>query len=914
LFLPLQEGVGQALKLSSVQPKTAAPGSDFFLSGSNFNATASNNTVSFTPVGGGTATNATSVTLVGTGQKLLKVTVPNSLQGGNYTLQVTRASDNSTATLTDLFSVTTGGGDFAFDSRAPNANQDIISTNVDSPQSVYAADMDGDGDMDVLSASPDDNKIAWYANDGTGGFGTQQVISTAADGAESVYAADMDGDGDMDALSASDFDKKIAWYENDGTGGFGFDPGNPSSNQNVISTEVGGAKVVSAADLDGDGDMDVLAASISDDKIAWYENNGTGDFGFDSNNPSVNQNEISTVADGAQAVFAADVDGDGDMDVLSASREDDKIAWYENTDGTGGFGPQQVISTASDGPISLHAADFEGDGDIDVLSASQNDNKIAWYANDGTGGFGTQQVISTEVELPTSAYATDLDADGDVDILSTSQSFFAFPSGGGGVDKISLFKNKTSVQLTGNEGWRMLSVPSRTASYADLLDPIWTQGIATGADATNGSPNVFKWFGSEGINYQALTDLTTQPTPGTGFIAYVFSDDDFNGTPEGFPKTLTLEGDINSGGITPPINTDPGGFTLLGNPYSSTIDSDLLTLSDVNAFTGIIYVWNPNNAGGKWETWNGSVGDLTNGLIGPYQGFFIENSNLSAERVVVFDVDDKVEGDAFRGKTAAPFAVRFDLKGEELGSTAWLNFSEDGSLTKRVRGDALKMEPLNGSYVQLGTNKPGLDTLLDINHLPAAYTETVEIPMPVLATKSGSYTLQVSEFNLPEGVSLSFNNLAKGESIPMGSDFETTLEVTADQQPKASAEALVSAPEKLQQTASSAAYSITIEPDVITSVDDGGLDVPSQVELRQNFPNPFNPSTTIQYALPAQSRVNLTVYDMLGQRVATLLSGQVQSAGSHSVNFDASNLSSGVYIYRLQTGSQSITRKMILLK
>ncbi|KAK3256864.1 hypothetical protein CYMTET_34025, partial [Cymbomonas tetramitiformis] len=73
-------------------------------------------------------------------------------------------------------------------------------------------DVDGDGDLDVLSASWNDAKIAWYANDGSGGFGSQQVISTLADFARSVYAADMDGDGDVDVLSASDDDDKIAWY------------------------------------------------------------------------------------------------------------------------------------------------------------------------------------------------------------------------------------------------------------------------------------------------------------------------------------------------------------------------------------------------------------------------------------------------------------------------------------------------------------------------------------------------------------------------------------------------------------------------------------------------------------------------------------------------------------------------------
>ena len=195
------------------------------------------------------------------------------------------------------------------------------------------------------------------------------MISTAADGASSVFAADVDGDGDLDVLSASVSDDKIAWYENtDGAGSFG--------GQQVISTAADGARSVFAADVDGDGDLDVLSASADDDKIAWYENtDGAGSFGT--------QQVISTAADGARSVFAADVDGDGDLDVLSASSVDDKIAWYENTDGAGTFGAQQVISTAADAAGSVFAADVDGDGDLDVLSASVVDDKIAWYENRG---------------------------------------------------------------------------------------------------------------------------------------------------------------------------------------------------------------------------------------------------------------------------------------------------------------------------------------------------------------------------------------------------------------------------------------------------------------------------------------------------------------------------------------------------
>jgi len=91
----------------------------------------------------------------------------------------------------------------------------IVQSETNGATSVYAADLDADGDLDVLSASWNDNKIAWYANDGTGHFGAQQVITTEADGAQCVYAADLDGDGDLDVLSASAYDGKIAWYENE---------------------------------------------------------------------------------------------------------------------------------------------------------------------------------------------------------------------------------------------------------------------------------------------------------------------------------------------------------------------------------------------------------------------------------------------------------------------------------------------------------------------------------------------------------------------------------------------------------------------------------------------------------------------------------------------------------------------------
>lgn len=154
-------------------------------------------------------------------------------------------------------------------------------------------------------------------------FHEQIVINLGIDEPMCVYAADLDNDGDLDVLSASDLDGKIAWYENKGQGMF--------SNQRLITTNVKGVSSVYVADLDNDGDMDVVFASYTDgkigeDKIGWYANMGQGSFSGPWLFTLFTRN-----ADKPRSVYAADLDNDGDMDVLSGEKS--KIAWYRNGGG-----------------------------------------------------------------------------------------------------------------------------------------------------------------------------------------------------------------------------------------------------------------------------------------------------------------------------------------------------------------------------------------------------------------------------------------------------------------------------------------------------------------------------------------------------------------------------------------------------
>jgi len=286
-------------------------------------------------------------------------------------------------------------------------SEKIISNEADGAASIYTADLDGDGDVDVISASQNDNKIAWYKNDGTGKFSDQIIISEQALFAQNLYASDLDNDGDIDIISTSFSDMKIAWYENNGAGEF--------STENILSTEADRPSSVFAADLDGDGDNDIVSTAEFDPEIVWYKNEGDGVF----------SSPIAISIRGSQNyatkdIYISDIDSDGDMDLLAASTLQNKVAWYAN-DGLGNF-TERTVSEETQRPITVHAVDLDGDDDIDVLSGSSSafDKLISWYENQGDGTFSSPKIITDKAFIPNTVFAADLDRDGDVDVLSSS--------------------------------------------------------------------------------------------------------------------------------------------------------------------------------------------------------------------------------------------------------------------------------------------------------------------------------------------------------------------------------------------------------------------------------------------------------------------------------------------------------------
>ena len=287
----------------------------------------------------------------------------------------------------------------------------VITAAATSGRQIATADLDKDGDLDVLGASYLGDGLSWYENDGTpGGLGDWLRRSLgAANLPNSVFPADIDKDGVLDVLAANSNSipfNNIVWMKGDGT------PLDGGWTGNVISNPGIGRRAI-AADIDNDGDLDVVGGSANAELLAWYVNDGTpgglGDW---------TANVLTTTAD-IYTVVAADMDGDGDLDILA---DTNGISWWANDGTPGGLG--DWVSHSVDATVGASAAvvatDIDGDGDLDVLAAAFGDNKVEWYANNGSGVFGAAQVISNTATNAGCAVAADLDGDGDRDVLACS--------------------------------------------------------------------------------------------------------------------------------------------------------------------------------------------------------------------------------------------------------------------------------------------------------------------------------------------------------------------------------------------------------------------------------------------------------------------------------------------------------------
>lgn len=334
--------------------------------------------------------------------ELIGCTVTGLTPGERYEVTVQAENEAGAGPVSTAVSVTA-----AADLGNPGTRfgpQRVISTQALEPKSIHAADLDADADLDALSASSEDDSIAWYENTASGFLPLRHLISVSADGASHALTGDLDEDGDEDVVSASFDDQIVAWYENLGAGMF--------AAQSVIAMDASNLGSLHLADLDDDGDLDVLLAGPGEYGLEWYENQGGAAFAGPLNVAESDYNSGAVAS-------PADLDADGDLDVLTTISFNNGIGWHENL-GSGTFSPVRTITTGLEFTASLSTADVDGDGDLDILHGSHWDDTVAWYENLGGGDFLGRRVIATDIDDIAAVSSTDLDADNDADIIVVS--------------------------------------------------------------------------------------------------------------------------------------------------------------------------------------------------------------------------------------------------------------------------------------------------------------------------------------------------------------------------------------------------------------------------------------------------------------------------------------------------------------
>ncbi|MCX7021836.1 MAG: VCBS repeat-containing protein [bacterium] len=280
-----------------------------------------------------------------------------------------------------------------------------ITENFDGARSIAAADMDADGDLDILGAARYAGDLFWWENAaGTGARWLSHVVEDDFPGAMAINTADLDSDGDPDILGASWDSSTIAYWINDGSG--------TRWTRHILDNDLKGATAVCAADLDSDGDLDVLGVGHLIDEIVWWEN-------LDGRASDWAEHKVTYYCEGIGSIQTADLDSDGDPDILTASSTACGIVWWENINGGSEWTGHKLDDTLGEA-LCAFAADLDSDGDMDIVGAGAGDDRLSWWENaDGSGTSWIRRAVEKNLAV-CAVHAADLDADGDADIIGAS--------------------------------------------------------------------------------------------------------------------------------------------------------------------------------------------------------------------------------------------------------------------------------------------------------------------------------------------------------------------------------------------------------------------------------------------------------------------------------------------------------------
>ena len=363
---------------------------------------------------------------------------------------------------------------------------------------ICASDLDRDGDLDLTSADyRPHNNLYWFENNGSGNFSRRFIQRNDPERLERHLVGDINYDTHPDVVIVKNFYGHLLWFEN---------PGHWEREdlwkRHVVTTQLAGAYDVALADLDGDGDLDVAASSWRmGNQFAWFENQGTPCLGpptqlcFEEGREWPKHLVEANVAE-TRTIRTADFDGDGDEDLLGTAAGDGLVLWYENSGVPASVPWKRRVIDTSNRPMHGEPADLDGDGDMDVVMAlgmggargRKVNHQVVWYENDVSRGQGlwVKHVIHEPFQDAFEVAAGDLDGDGDLDVAATAW---------GEAGQVVWLENPGNPK--GSWSVHRLKKSWRRANQVILADLDGDGGLDVAAVAEVGS-NEFRWWRNEG--------------------------------------------------------------------------------------------------------------------------------------------------------------------------------------------------------------------------------------------------------------------------------------------------------------------------------------------------------------------------------------------------------------------------------
>ena len=284
----------------------------------------------------------------------------------------------------------------------------ILLDAVTNTDNVATADFDKDGDPDFV-ATRATNQLVWYVNQLPGPF-SPTVIASNIEVVHDIDTADIDSDGDIDIAVATGAtnDRAVVVFRNNG--------GAPPVFQRLtLKNYAAPVQAIEAVDLDRNGTIDIVASLHDvDPRIEWFSFNG------DTNNPMFNVRQID-IGTGASDISIIDVNGDGQYDVATVQSNANLVRWYENDGAVPPVFSPRTVSTNFPGPDTIVTGDIDDDGDVDAVVASKVLDRVEVFVNNGAVLPGWTSVVAVAGILDAEdLFIGDVNSDGDLDVASVS--------------------------------------------------------------------------------------------------------------------------------------------------------------------------------------------------------------------------------------------------------------------------------------------------------------------------------------------------------------------------------------------------------------------------------------------------------------------------------------------------------------